>query len=1001
MKKDLQRVSQIKSTTIAIFCGAFFVFSVSIFFAAPQASAGQTASSDTGEILSIPITRDTGISSVEKEVNANTGGARKIKLKGSQEYILWDIDPAALKGRLIRQATLHVCSASPQNAPLMRVGVSSVAGPWQEGSSFWYFPQTGSACFAQAAYKKQDWAFADSHLMDVVFGSGHTRWKFADAAAPDADGWQAVAVNPDIVAARVAGLGYGFCLWDEVGTTWSCDDQGFHRQLFPNRYVYSSEKKNRAPWLEVVVGGEDDLPPGPVQGLSYDNAGLKPGQVRVSWVTPEDRGGGKTLGFHAVYKAGDAFVPVPRYLVPMAGDAGERVVMVLRDMGLGAGQAAVIQVQPVDSAGNVGEARDLEIVTAPEGKIFDQADVPARLFAAQAEALTVGGLEIAVLDLLDKVDPVTGEMIPEQGPGYRNGNHLYSADERRIRLHGAGNETVFFQVNVAGAATGAEIRYAFDGHAGLVTRIHQCEYVAVDTPENGPARYLPDPVVPLTSGFSLPDQDSVVARQQNLSLICEVYIPHGAAPGMQQGKLTVRVGGDVLEIDVALEIWDFTLPDKLSFVPEMNAYGTVNPFEGYDYYRLAHRYRTCINRLPYNWKGITAFAPDIRADGTFDWTRWDRQVGPLLDGSAFADLPRANEPVDVFYLPFNENWPVNLYEHFTPSYWADEAFTAEYAQDLSKAFAAFAHHVNKQRWDQPVFQFYLNNKISYREHGHTSAAPWLFDEPVNTQDFWALRWYGLLWQDAVSKVDGPAKLWFRADISYPQFSRDLLWGVTDIEYYGGSTDQRTRFAENRELLHGPFYFAEYGSAKRIDAPNTDIVDWCMNAWFRGAFGVLPWNTIGTPESRQRAEQTALFYPGPDGPYPSMRLKAFTAAQQMVEYLTMAGVLYDMDRWALKQWYQELVEANGKADQAGENGENREKIGSVENRGSLVSRVTTLWQTRQFLGKMISDKAPAYRRSWVNLDTPGQGRQQRMPDIGHVPGGPDIRAAVPECAEYKP
>jgi hypothetical protein len=75
--------------------------------------------------------------------------------------------------------------------------------------------------------------------------------------------------------------------------------------------------------------------------------------------------------------------------------------------------------------------------------------------------------------------------------------------------------------------------------------------------------------------------------------------------------------------------------------------------------------------------------------------------------------------------------------------------------------------------------------------------------------------------------------------------------VTNIEYYGGSTDQRIRFAENRKLLHGPFYFAEYGSANRIDGPNTDIVDWCMDAWFRGACRVLPWNTIGTPASRLR------------------------------------------------------------------------------------------------------------------------------------------------------
>ncbi|EIM63566.1 hypothetical protein [Desulfobacter postgatei] len=208
MKTPLPGVSFVNANLNRMVSAVFaFVAAGFLCFTAVQAPAGETESSDTGQFLSIPVIRDTGISSIEKEIHANTGGARKIKLKGSQEYILWDIDPAQLKGRFIRKATLHVCSASTRNAPLMRVRVSSVAGAWQEGSSFWYFPQAGSACFAQAAYKKQDWAFADSHLMDVVFGSGHTRWKFVDAAAPDAEGWQAVAVDPDIVAARAAGLG--------------------------------------------------------------------------------------------------------------------------------------------------------------------------------------------------------------------------------------------------------------------------------------------------------------------------------------------------------------------------------------------------------------------------------------------------------------------------------------------------------------------------------------------------------------------------------------------------------------------------------------------------------------------------------------------------------------------------------------------------------------------------------------------------------------------------
>lgn len=86
--------------------------------------------------------------------------------------------------------------------------------------------------------------------------------------------------------------------------------------------------------------------------------------------------------------------------------------------------------------------------------------------------------------------------------------------------------------------------------------------------------------------------------------------------------------------NILLDVFNFTLPDKLSFVPEMNAYDTANPYEGYEYYKLAHEHRTCLNRLPYRWTGKPVFAPDIKKSG-FDWRKWDEKIGPLLDGSAF------------------------------------------------------------------------------------------------------------------------------------------------------------------------------------------------------------------------------------------------------------------------------------------------------------------------------------------------------------------------------
>ena len=56
-----------------------------------------------------------------------------------------------------------------------------------------------------------------------------------------------------------------------------------------------------------------------------------------------------------------------------------------------------------------------------------------------------------------------------------------------------------------------------------------------------------------------------------------------------------------MELDVALQVWDFTLPDYLSFLPEMNCYGL--PENERAYYRLAHRHRTVINRVPYSQRG--------------------------------------------------------------------------------------------------------------------------------------------------------------------------------------------------------------------------------------------------------------------------------------------------------------------------------------------------------------------------------------------------------------
>ena len=348
------------------------------------------------------VIRDTGISSVGREKKGNTGGAGKLKLKGPQEYILLDIDPASLKGKIITGALLHVCSYSPETSPLLRVGISTLANPWKEGRFFWYLPQPGSSCFNQAFLKKTNWAYPGSTLMDVVFGKGHTIWKFAEASKPEPDGWQSIAIDPGVVAARVAQLSQGFCLSDEVGSEWSNKDGAFAYFLFPNRFLYSRETSKKKPWIEIWTNGEDNVPPDPIKSIKLSTAGLSPGQALIKWNTPLDHGGGKTLGFNVAYKIKNKEKKVPRYLIPMARGAGEEVVMHLQDLSLRPGQKIDLIIRPVDSSGNIGSSFIKTITTASNQKSVPPVKSDINPFPQSSTLPEVNGVKISYLFSVDK-----------------------------------------------------------------------------------------------------------------------------------------------------------------------------------------------------------------------------------------------------------------------------------------------------------------------------------------------------------------------------------------------------------------------------------------------------------------------------------------------------------------------------------------------------------------------------------------------------------------------
>ena len=953
----------------------------------------QTTWPPKGQPVKVPVTRDTWVSSMGVETTGNNGAVPRLKLKGHLELSLIDIEPTALKGKIITGALLHAKLASP-NEPLRRVSVSSFAAPWVEGTETSYTPQEGSSCWIYARYSKAPakavaWTFPGSLAIDAGFGLSHTIWKFADATAPDADGWLTIAVDPDVVAARVAQISYGFGLWDDVGGEWSYKDGKFALIDTPNHFIYSHEQNDGAPWLEVWVDGTDTQAPEAVseKGLEVNTKDYPAGQALVTWLTPADKGGAKTIGFNVTYKAGDQEQAIPRYLVPMAGPVGKPVRMHIQDLPFTAGEQITLTISAVDSAGNVGKPLVKTVRLSANPAVFPIAKAEIDPFAPSTKLPEVGGLKVAVLDLIDKVEAKTGKMIPEHPEGYKGGNHLWSAEKKLIRLQAARNEFIGFVVNLEGKSPSVTLKLDL-AETGAKTKVYRLDYV-----KSGDA-VVPDAAVPLAGPLAIPFKgDPEAVDQTNACVLCEVYVPHEAKAGVVKGLLAITSAGQNLQIPVELTIWDFTLPDKLSFVPEMNAYGTVGAdAQGLAYYRLAHEHRTVINRLPYKWNGDANLAPTWNGQ-TFDWTEWDKQYAPILSGTAFANMPRKGEPVDVFYLPFCESWPVPIWDNYTKSYWPEDAFTEQYREGMKRSYGEFIKHLKERKWTGPEYQFFLNNKVYFKAYPNVgwkgSSAPWIFDEPRETQDFWALRWYGILFHQAVDPVKGDVKAWYRCDISRSDYGRNMMWDMMDVVYFGGDNEQKARQKHDEQNLSVPTYFCEYGGANDPGSSNIAPVTWCILAWSRGAIGVLPWQTIGEKASDwNNGEPTCVFYPPKDdsGPVASVRLKAFRQGQQDVEYLTLLGDAYNAPRYAVTNGMKQVINLSGRVIKTSEEDAGIINFDNVD--------ATSLWKMRYAVGKMISAKKPAYKRALVEHPSP-QLDMGNLPDIGYVKVAPKVEPARPD------
>lgn len=812
------------------------------------------------QTIKVPISRDLWISGYPTETEANNGSSPRVKLKGNQEFFLFDFDVEKLTSQFptkqleVLSATLHLHAESDET--LGRVTVSTIVEPWNEGAGASYQVVEGASCFAWQAQGQQRWGGDCGDITGVVLGNGGSRWGFGDASPRDSDNWYRVPVEPTVVQARLVGESHGFFVMDDVGSEYTRNGDLIDYRLLPNRFFTSREGNPRfAPYLTLQV-------------VATDSA--------------ENKGDESTVKARSTNSQVEHSVEMKKASLPPMSDKETLLPL---------------QTEPkLPSA-----IRLLDSFGSPLTQ--------AALSAARGEAIGIRVIH----------------------PGH-NSHHVKLSSSVPIEV----------------------TAYAMPLVAGQV-----------------------DPLVPVES-LQASDSQASAAGTINFNGLplaeqtyLEIYVPKELAAGNVPFELQVGYR----RIDLTLTVRDFTLPDQLSFLAQMNCYGL--PGHEIAYYRLAHQHRTTLNQLRYNWRGRVqeGAAPVIGKDGAWDWQDWDEKFGALFDGTAFRDARRPGVPVEAFYLPLNENWPMDHEQAFQGGYWIEHAYPESYWTQFRDAASQFAQHIDRQGWRNTMFEFYLNNKVYFKRDRNNRwdacSAAWIFDEPVNTQDFWALRRFGWeFWrgiEQANLQLDSSPVFTFRADISQPQWQRDLLDEVTNVEVVSGTLRKYPQRVIKRARALQNFVYM-YGSANPIGTDNANPVLWCLETWALGADGVVPWQTIGTTESWQQPDTLSLFYPTRDGPVPSLRLKAFQAGQQLIEYLTIYSQLSGIERDALGKQLLSEYQVSGELIQV-----NQQDAGRSEYQRANASSVLEI---RQRLASWLDDQHPAPREQWYN-PRPRQPKSDRV------------------------
>lgn len=871
-----------------------------------------------GETVKLKATADIGVSSVVykgiNERQLSWGLHSRVKLKSIQEMGVFRFDATPIVGKEVKGARLFLnCTGENQ---LRYLRVSTVNNDWEEGTQEKAYGPPNGACFDYADWdSKRPWSWPGSQLCDVTLGAGNTIHHWGERKELK-DGWISLEIPPALV--------YAMAVKDTDGL--AVQDGGTIDYF--NNWI-NSVQSMKPPYIEVDVAGEMNVAPDAPKAKATPNpgrAGLGTGAVKLT-IQPS-----KGVFCWRIKLNGK---PVPRWRVPHPGADGSADFVIDE---LPPGKECALEIVAVAASG---------IASAPVSvttKSSVALSIPVKLGKLKAPAGTVAkkdGFSVWPCPGLVKIDPLSTTAMYKDMNGKGDGKAPNAVwDGKKIGLFGCRGEYVSFQLVIDLPAdktlTGVAItpESLKNGNGATIDAVANIELYKNWYAQNKDKKWQPAYCVPLGHGEALqiPDPTRKLENQQNQSIYVDLYIPKKAKPGQYNGSIAVKADGQQdAKFPLEIEVFDFDMPDKLAFWPQLNCYRLPKGAGTLDTYRLAHQHR--------NVFFLRNFRPQLQGKGKnmkVVWDRYDKAVDPLLSGKAFAGNRRANTPLEALGLPFIDSWPTNLSKatykydgdwtrtstkdrnqlkelrkrvilpHYMNAPYIGNALTQEYKDAFKAVQRQFIEHFKEKGWSQTESQCLFMGKNTHRIHYRVNMW-WTTDEPYHWDDWLALQFFGRMWKKGLSREQ--SKLWaFRADISRPQWQACVLDDAADNIHFGtGAFSSAPMYRRCRTMARrAGFDVRSYGSANGDNRSNTESVVLILNAWLNGSRALLPWQAMGNDKALDVNDSAvggnALIAPGTrfgKKPVADIRLKAFRDGEQVVEYLLLLSKRYNLNRDQLK------------------------------------------------------------------------------------------------------